>query len=136
MEYVRENGAKRTPYQRFVFPYIHCLLERQAVCLTNSSKVLTEKCFHAAFMIVILSLNCFLFRRNSKIRMSARSLATDVPKQVSGATRLMHLKLKLSKHCTIMNKLIQFSSSVTFHFLFPPSLPLSFPHIVSELVIQ
>uniref|UniRef100_A0A7N6ACG6 FERM, ARHGEF and pleckstrin domain-containing protein 2 n=1 Tax=Anabas testudineus TaxID=64144 RepID=A0A7N6ACG6_ANATE len=42
VEYVRENGAKRTPYQR----------------------------------------------RNSKIRMSSRSIATDVPKQVSGAAML------------------------------------------------
>uniref|UniRef100_A0A673ZAX0 FERM, ARHGEF and pleckstrin domain-containing protein 2 n=1 Tax=Salmo trutta TaxID=8032 RepID=A0A673ZAX0_SALTR len=45
VEYVKDSGARRTPYQR----------------------------------------------RNSKVRMSTRSLAPDVPKQVSGITRLMHL---------------------------------------------
>uniref|UniRef100_A0A8C3AB38 FERM, ARHGEF and pleckstrin domain-containing protein 2 n=1 Tax=Cyclopterus lumpus TaxID=8103 RepID=A0A8C3AB38_CYCLU len=55
VDYVRENGAKRTPYQR----------------------------------------------RNSKIRMSARSLATDVPKQVS-----CHYEAK-AFHILYFNKIFQ-----------------------------
>uniref|UniRef100_A0A8C9YR74 FERM, ARHGEF and pleckstrin domain-containing protein 2 n=1 Tax=Sander lucioperca TaxID=283035 RepID=A0A8C9YR74_SANLU len=83
VDYARENGAKRTPYQRFVYTVWSLFIRKTSCFPHNSFLVSTEKCLHTAFITIILSLNCFLLRRNSKIRMSARSLATDVPKQVS-----------------------------------------------------
>uniref|UniRef100_A0A8D0D1Y0 FERM, ARHGEF and pleckstrin domain-containing protein 2 n=1 Tax=Sander lucioperca TaxID=283035 RepID=A0A8D0D1Y0_SANLU len=93
VDYARENGAKRTPYQRFVYTVWSLFIRKTSCFPHNSFLVSTEKCLHTAFITIILSLNCFLLRRNSKIRMSARSLATDVPKQVSGATGSNKLKL-------------------------------------------
>lgn len=64
--------------------------------------------------------------------MSSRSIATDVPKQVSGATMLItfvqQMKLKLAIYCSIEDTLIQFSF-ITFHFL------SSLVFLVSEFVI-
>uniref|UniRef100_A0A8C9YRP4 FERM, ARHGEF and pleckstrin domain-containing protein 2 n=1 Tax=Sander lucioperca TaxID=283035 RepID=A0A8C9YRP4_SANLU len=79
VDYARENGAKRTPYQRFVYTVWSLFIRKTSCFPHNSFLVSTEKCLHTAFITIILSLNCFLLRRNSKIRMSARSLATDVP---------------------------------------------------------
>lgn len=44
VEYVRENGAKRTPYQRCVFPYTMCTLF--IVCLHYSPEELSGEMFH------------------------------------------------------------------------------------------
>lgn len=76
-------------------------------------------------MMIILPLNHFLFRRNSKVRMSARSLATDVPKQV-GAPAQSNSTYDITFESF---SLFLAFRSLTLSFLYPVCL-------VSELVIQ
>lgn len=118
VEYVRENGAKRTPYQRFV-----PLWGSDLFVFDIPAGVWSEKCLHSDHNSAAQH---SLFRRNSKIRMSARSLATDVPKQVS----------EQHPHPHVLND-----------ELIPPPPSLLFPHslcsprpacvvVLSERVIQ
>lgn len=95
VDFIRENGSKRTPYQRCVFPHYmqsrvgQNLMNLKIFLPTISDISLTKKCFLC--ITTILFWNNY-FRRNSKIRMSARSLASEVPIQVSCPTGLISVK--------------------------------------------